>query len=79
MRENQEKAVAYIDFMAAQIKSEPGDIYRNEIRISQKMKGHNPALNKAYRDNALILCDLSSATPVKSGRVIIITLNNKQR
>ena len=39
MRENQEKAVAYIDFMAAQIKSEPGDIYRNEIRISQQMKG----------------------------------------
>ena len=79
MRENQEKAVAYIDFMAAQIKSEPGDIYRNEIRISQKMKGYNPALNKAYRDKALILCDLSSATPVKSGRVIILTLNNKQR
>lgn len=79
MRENQEKAVAYIDFMAAQIKSEPGDIYRNEIRISQKMKGYNPALNKAYRDNALILCDLSSATPVNSGRVIILPLNNKHR
>lgn len=44
MRENQEKAVAYIDFMAAQIKSEPGDIYRNEIRISQEMKGYNPGL-----------------------------------
>lgn len=79
MRENQEKAVAYIDFMAAQIKSEPGDIYQDEIRISQEMKGYNPGLNKAYSDNALILCDLSSATPVKSGRVIILTLNNKQR
>ena len=42
MRENQEKAVAYIDFMAAQIKSEPGDIYQDEIRISQEMKGYNP-------------------------------------
>ncbi|BAN99166.1 hypothetical protein E05_44000 [Plautia stali symbiont] len=79
MRENQEKAVAYIDFMAAQIKSEPGDIYRNEIRISQEMKGYNPILNRVYIDNALISRDLSSATPVKSGWVIILTLNNKHR
>lgn len=79
MRENQEKAVAYIDFMAAHIKSEPGDIYWNEIRISQEMKSYNPGLNKAYSDNALISRDLSSATPVKSGWVIILTLNNKQR
>ncbi|NIG14734.1 hypothetical protein [Pantoea sp. Cy-640] len=54
MRENQEKAVAYIDFIAAQIKSEPGDIYQDEIRISQEMKGYNPGLNKAYSDNTLI-------------------------
>ncbi|WP_278427624.1 hypothetical protein [Pantoea dispersa] len=79
MRENQEKAVAYIDFMAAQIKSEPGDIYRNEIRISQEMKGYNPGLNKAYSDNTLISRHLFSATPVKSGWVIILPLNNKQR
>ncbi|MBK4784783.1 MAG: hypothetical protein FT714_11305 [Pantoea sp. Pent] len=79
MRKNQEKAVIYIDFMAAQIKSEPGDIYRDEIRISQEMKGYNLILNKVYSDNALILRDLFSATPVKSGQVIILTLNNKQR
>lgn len=77
MREKQEKAEGYIDFMAVQIKSEPGDIYPDEIRISSKPERINPGFYKELFNNHLICNALSLFTPARIGLVIIFTLNNK--